>query len=148
MVVAKEEGQARGRVLIGPVEKMRFPLIEEVYLRTRVVGMAPAEDKEWMEGIVAEALRAKTAQASRRGDGSCLEFKLLGPKALDDREGLGSEWWKCAEGGERRLIGHTHAVMAVAECDGRVCSGSLDGSIRVCSMTAEAADAPERKLFA
>ena len=38
-------------------------------------------------------------------------------------------------------------MMAVAECDGRVCSGSLDGSIRVWSMTAEAADAPERKLL-
>ena len=138
-----EEGQARRRGLSGLVERIRFPLMEEEYLRTRVVGMAPAEDAEWMEGIVAEALRAKAARASRRVDGSCLEFQLLGPKALDDREGLGSEWWKCADGGERRLTGHAHAVMAVAECDGRVCSGSLDGSIQVWSTMT---DAPERRL--
>ncbi len=48
----------------GLVEKIRFPLMEEGYLRRRVVGVAPAEEAEWMEGVVAEALRAKAA----RGD--------------------------------------------------------------------------------
>ena len=39
-------------------------------------------------------------------------------------------------------------MTAVAKCDGRVCSGSMDGSIRVWSMTTEAVDrdAPERTL--
>jgi hypothetical protein len=123
-----EEGPARGRGLVG---KIRFPLMEEGYLRSRVVGMAPAEDAEWMEGVVAEALRAKAAH----GDGGGFEFKLLGPKALDDRVGLGIDWY--TDGGERRLKGHRADVRAIAECAGRICSGSLDGSIRVWSMTGE-----------
>ena len=75
-----EDRQARGRGLVG---RIRFPLMDEGYLRSRVVGMAPAEDAEWMEGVVAEALRAKAA----RGDGSGIELELLGPKALDNRVG-------------------------------------------------------------
>ena len=42
--------------------KVRFALMEEEYLRDRVVGMAPAEDAEWMEGVVAEEL-----QVNKRG---------------------------------------------------------------------------------
>jgi WD40 repeat protein len=95
-----------------------------------------------MEGVVAEALRAKAAQENGEG----VEFDLLGPKALDDRVGLGVDWKKYADGGERRLKGHLGEVAAFAECEGRVCSGSLDGSIRVWRMTGEAADEPERRL--
>ncbi len=116
-----EKSQARGRGLVG---KIRFPLMEEEYLR-RVAGMAPAEEAKWMEGVVAEAIRAKAA----RGKG-CFEFELLGPKALDLRVGLGVKWWEYADGGERRLKGHTDDVRAIVECDGRVCSWSEDGSIR------------------
>ncbi len=49
----------------------------------------------------------------------------------------------------RRLRGHTADVWAVAECEGRVCSGSADGSIRVWGPAAAAAAAaaePERSL--
>ncbi len=77
---------------------------------------------------MAEALRAKAA----RGDTTGLEFELLGPKALRRRV-----WY--ADGGERRMKGHALDVVAIAECEGRVCSGSLDGSIRVWR-TGEAAD--------
>ena len=87
-----------------------------------------------MEGVVAEALRAKAA----RGD-HCEGIELLGPKALDRRV-----WY--ADGSERRLRGHTSDVMTVAECEGRVCSGSLDGSIRVWSMQGEATDEAEQTL--
>ena len=125
------QGQARGR---GLVRKIRFPLMEEGYLRTRAAGMAPAEEAEWMEGVVGEALRAKAA----RGDGEGFELGLLGPKALDDRVGLGVDWERYADGGERRLKGHTSNVSALAEVGGRVCSGSWDGSIRVWSMVGEA----------
>jgi hypothetical protein len=136
---AQDDGQARGRGLVG---KIRFPLMEEGYLRSRVVGMAPAEEKQWMEGVVAEALRAKAA----REDGEGCEFDLLGPKALDDRVGLGVDWKRYADGGEQRLKGHLGEVTAFTECEGLVCSGSLDGSILVWSMTGEAADEPERRL--
>ena len=132
------EGQARGRGLLG---KIRFPLMEEEYLRSRVVGMAPAEDAEWMEGVVAEALRAKAA----RGSSKRFEPTLLGPKALDHRVGLGVKWADYLDGGERRLQGHTAHVAALAECEGRVCSGSWDGSIRVWS-AAGAEPSPERTL--
>ena len=134
-----EDRQARGRGLVG---RIRFPLMDEGYLRSRVVGMAPAEDAEWMEGVVAEALRAKAA----RGDGSGIELELLGPKALDDRVGLGVEWEKYADGGGRRLKGHTSDVIALAECEGRVCSGSVDGSIRVWSNMGELTEESERTL--
>ncbi len=136
---AADLGPARGRGLVG---KIRFPLMEEGYLRSRVVGTAPAEDAEWMHGVVAEALRARAA----RGDGGGFAFERLGPKALDRRVGLGVEWGECAEGGERRLRGHTADVWAVAECEGRVCSGSADGSIRVWRAAGEAAAEPERTL--
>ena len=53
--------------------KTRFPRMEEGYLRSRVVHMAPAEDTKWMEGVVKEALWAKAA----RWDGEGFEFELL-----------------------------------------------------------------------
>ncbi len=84
-----EDGQARGRGLVG---KIRFPLMEEGYLRSLVVGMAPVEDAEWMEGVVAEALRAKAAREAGEREG--FELELLGPKALDDRVRLGVKWWE------------------------------------------------------
>ena len=55
--------EARGRELVA---KVRFPLMEEGYLRSRVLGMAPAKHAEWMEFVVAEALRAKAARAGGR----------------------------------------------------------------------------------
>jgi hypothetical protein len=96
-------GLLRGR---GLLRKIRFPLMEEGYLRSQLAGMAPAEDAEWMAGLVAEALRAK---ASRRG-GAGLEFELLGPKALDQRVGSGVGWAEHGSGRERRLEGHAHEV--------------------------------------
>jgi hypothetical protein len=119
-----EDGRLRGR---GLVKKIRFPLMEEWYLRSRVVGMAPAEDAEWMAGVVAEALQARAALSA----GSGFEPGLLGPRALENRVGSGVRWEEHAGGRERRLEGHAHEVAALAECGGRVCSGSLDGSIRV-----------------
>ena len=144
-------GQARGGRRL--LEKIRFPLMEEEYLRSRVVGMAPADEAEWMGGVVAEALRAKAA----RDGGGGFEPALHGPTALDHRVGLGERWASLADGGERRLKGHTAYVSALAECEGRVCTGSWDGSILVWSTTGDAAEgraagagaaaaAPERAL--
>jgi WD40 repeat protein len=45
--------------------------------------------------------------------------------------GHGLRWEQYGAGGERRLQGHTSSVVSIAECDGRMCSGSPDGSIRV-----------------
>jgi hypothetical protein len=135
-----EGGQARGGGLVG---KIRFPLMEEGYLRSRVVGMAPKEEAILMKGFVAEALLAKAAQVA----GKSFEFKLLGPKALNNRVVLGVRWGDYEAGGERRLRGHKGAaVMAFAECEGRVCSGFSDGSIQVWSMTG-GSDEPERMLI-
>jgi WD40 repeat protein len=101
----------------------------EEYLRARVVGMVGGEDGEWMAGVVAEALRAKAA----RREGAVFEFEALGRKALEDRVGLGVRWEEYREGGVLRLGGHSYGVLAIAACDGRVWSGSQDGSIRVWS---------------
>jgi hypothetical protein len=123
------EGQSRGRGLPGLVGKIRFPLMEEGYLRSRMVGLAPAEDAEWMVSVVAEALRAKAARQDRVG----FEFQLLGPKALDWRvwRSPGTNWPRYMNGGEQRRNDHAEDVLAVAECKERMCSGSEDGSIVV-----------------
>ena len=128
-VVAWKRGAAGEAGWRGVVEKVRFPLMGEEYLGDRVVGMVGGEDGEWMAGVVAEALRAKAA----RREGVVLEFEALGPKALEDRVGLGVQWEDYRDGGELRLRGHADNVQAIALCDGRVCSGSWDGSIRVWS---------------
>ncbi len=99
------------------------------YHGDRVVGMVGDEDGEWMAGVVAEALRAKAA----RREGGVFEFEALGRKALEDRVGLGVRWEDCRDGGELRRGGHTDEVQAIVLCDGLVCSGSWDGSIRVWS---------------
>ena len=110
------KGEVEATQGCGVVSKIRFPLMEEDYLR-RMVGMAPAEEAEWMGRVVEEALRAKAA----RREGAAFEFELLGRKALVDRVKLYRE-------GEERLLlnGHMYNVHAFAECDGRVCSGSSD----------------------
>jgi hypothetical protein len=128
-VVAWKRGAAGEAGWRGVVGKVRFPLMGEEYLGDRVVGRVGGEDGEWMAGVVAEALRAKAA----RREGVVLEFEALGRKALEDRVGLGVRWEDYRDGGELRLGGHADTVRGVALCDGRVCSGSEDGSIRVWS---------------
>jgi hypothetical protein len=113
----------------GVVGKIRFPLMGEEYLRNRFVGMMGGEDGEWMAGVVAEALRAKAA----RREGGVLELEVLGRKAVVDRMGLGVRWEEYIEGGELRLAGHANRVAVIVACDGRICSGSWDGSLRVWS---------------
>jgi hypothetical protein len=137
--IKANEGQPRGRQL---VEKIRFPLMDEGYLLGRVVGMAPAEDAEFVGGVVVEALRAKVA----RGDGAAFRFELLGPKAHEYRVGMGMDWGDHKDGGQCWLTGHAGAVFAVAGCEGRVCSGSTDGSIRVWTTTNKVAKRLERTL--
>jgi hypothetical protein len=123
--------RSAGRVVQwrGVAEKIRFPLMKEEYLRNRVAGMVDGEDGEWMARVVAEALRAKAA----RREGAAFECELLGRKALVDRVGLGVRWEEYREGGELRLGGHDYGINAIVACDGRICSGSFDGSIRVWS---------------
>ena len=126
------------------VSKVRFPLMEKGYLRDRAVSMAPANCAEWIRNAVVEALQAKAARA----EGREFVFHLLGPKALVGRAGLTVIWRGCASGGKWRLGGHTKPVNAIAECMGRVCSGSSDGSIQVWTQTHETAQGPdlERRL--
>ena len=99
----------RGQGLVG---KVQFPLIEEGYLRDLVVGMAPVENAEWMEGVVAEALQANVA----RRDCFKFELELLGPKALDYRVGLRVKWGEYADGSNWRLNPHAYHVWAIMEC--------------------------------
>ncbi len=80
-----------------------------------------------MAAVVEEALRAKAA----RRWGAAAPLPLLGPKALTDRVGLGVRWEDYRDGGELRLAGHDDDVRALVACEGRVCSGSWDGSVRV-----------------
>ena len=110
----------------GVARMIRFPLMEEGYLRNRVAGMV---DREWMEHMVAEALRA---QAARR-EGAVMECELLGRKALVDRVRPGVQWGDYREGGKLCTCLETHheTVMAIVECGGRICSACKDGVILV-----------------
>ena len=49
------------------------------------------------------------------------------------------------DGGELRLSGHRHPVVAIVACGGWICSGSLDGLIRVWS---RASAGHQRSLYA
>jgi hypothetical protein len=139
-VVGWTKSAAGGMRRRGVLGKIRFPLMAEEYLACRVEGMVDGEDADWMKSVVAEAQRAKAA----RREGAVFEFELLGQKALLDRVGLGVRWEEYMEGQELRLRGHRR-VTSIAACDGRVCSGADDGSIRVWS---RASGEYERTLLA
>ncbi len=111
------------------VGKIRFPLMREEYLRSQVTEMVSREDRDWMAGVVAEALRA---QAALR-EGVAFQVMLLGRKTLAKRVGLGVRWVDYRDGEEMRLEGHGGDVRAILLCDEQICSGSEDGSIRVWS---------------
>jgi WD40 repeat protein len=76
---------------------------------------------------VLEAFRVNAAGGQRELIGA----RLLGDKAHVRRPWPGVRWERYGAGSERRLQGHEDILVALAECDGRVCSGSKDGSIRV-----------------
>jgi hypothetical protein len=120
----KSGGKLRGR---GLLRKIRYCLFDAEYLAVDVHRLLPAKHADWIDGLVYEALRAKSA-GHRRGS---IGARLLGKKAHVCRAGSGVRWERYEDGGERRLRGHAGDVIALAECEEWVCSGSLDGSIRV-----------------
>jgi hypothetical protein len=115
----------RGRKLLS---KIRFPLMEPKYLALKVYEIFPEDHFDWIEGLMSEASRVKLIPAAER---AAVKLRLLEPKALIPRICRGVRWEQCRIGGERRLDGHSNAVTSLAECQGMVCSGSEDGSIRV-----------------
>ena len=118
-------GGLRGRELLGSI---RFGVMEDGYLEEKAREMLPEEHREWVEGLVGEALRAKEAARQK----ATVELGQLGAKALTRRRGRSVEWERYSEvAGGRELKGHEGCVRAIVECEGRMCSGSLDGSIRV-----------------
>ena len=121
-------GRLRGRELLASI---RFGVMEEAYLEEKARGMLPEEHREWIEGLVGEALSAKVARRAN----ATVEVRQLGAKALTRRRGRGLEWARYSEGGGGlRLPGHSGKVFALVECEGRMCRGSEDGSIRVCRL--------------
>jgi hypothetical protein len=101
-------------------------------LECKVREALPEKDWEWTDGLIVEALKARGALRTK----SPVKLEKLGAKALTRRRGMGLDWRRYSRGGAgRRLEGHSRDVMALAECSGKMCSGSLDGSIRAWSMT-------------
>jgi hypothetical protein len=115
--------ELRGR---GLLSKIRFCVMDAEYLSVDVHRLLPAEHADWIDGLVQEA---RIQGAGRPGEHA--GARLLGEKAHLRRPRPGVRWERYGAGGERRLQGHTDAVWAVVECEGRMCSGSRDGSIRV-----------------
>ena len=115
----------RGRELLGTI---RFGVFEEGYLEEKALAMLPEEHREWVEGLVKDALRAKAAVRAK----ATVDMGQLGAKALTRRRGRGVNWGRYCEGRcGRRLPGHSDPVRVLSACEGRMCSGSWDGSIRV-----------------
>jgi WD40 repeat protein len=112
----------------GLLSKIRFCLFGANSLAVDVHQLFSAEYANWIDGHVLEALRVK---AAGEGRGELIGRKFLGEKAHIVRARCGVRWERCGAGGERRLQGHTARVYALAECQGLMCSGSSDGSIRV-----------------
>ena len=118
-------GGLRGRALL---RSIRFGVMEVGYLEERARELLPEKHREWLEGLVVQALRAKAAVLAK----ATVDLGQLGVKALTRRRGRGVEWGRYCEGGDgRRLQGHSDDVIALAECEKRMCSGAEDGSIRL-----------------
>jgi hypothetical protein len=114
----------RGR---GLLRKIRFGLIDHNYITENVRGMLPAEHADWIEDLVIEALRVRTG--GRPPD--LTRTSQLGEKAFVPRKSRSVPWERQCGGGGCRLQGFAGDVLALAECQGRVCGGSYDGSIRI-----------------
>ena len=71
-------GGLRGRELLGLI---RFGVMEERYLEEQARGMVPEEHREWVEGLVGEALRAKAAVRAK----ATVKVGQLGAKAMTQR---------------------------------------------------------------
>ena len=129
-IKARDGSSLRGRGLLRAV---RFPLMQWDYLRDRVSEMVGGWDGGWILDVVEEALLAKAAMR----DGLEIDLRLLGPKAMVRRVRRGVRWEEYADkadGGGRRLLGKSSSHLRVsflAACEGRVCSGSINGTIRV-----------------
>ena len=118
-------GGLRGRALL---RSIRFGVMEVGYLEEKARELLPKKHREWLEGLVGQALRAKAAVLAK----ATVDLGQLGVKALTRRRGRGVEWGRYCEGGDgRRLQGHSDDVIALAECEKRMCSGAEDGSIRL-----------------
>jgi hypothetical protein len=118
-----------GRELMGNI---RFGVMAQGYLECKVREALPEEDWDWTDGLIVEAVDAMRALQAK----APVTLEKLGAKALTRRRGMGVDWGRYSRGGAgRRLEGHSRGVMMLAECSGRMCSGSWDGSIRVWSMT-------------
>jgi hypothetical protein len=118
------ELRLRGR---GLLSKIRFCVMDPEYLAVDVQHLFPADHADWVNGHVLEALKAKAAGRRRELVG----VRLLGEKAGVRRPRPGVRWELRSVDDRRSLAGHADAVCALAECEGRMCSGSLDGTIRV-----------------
>jgi hypothetical protein len=120
--------ELRGR---GLLSKIRFCVMDAEYLSLGVHRLLPAEYADWIDVLVLEALRLKGDCRQLERDSELAEARLLGAKAHVPRPRPRVQWERYCAGGERRLQGLTGEVAALAECDGRMCSGLGDGSIRV-----------------
>ena len=105
-------GELRGR---GLLSKIRFGLMDQEYLTSRIQGTLG----EWIDGLVADALRVQRGEEGR---------EVKGPSP---RIGWGVRWERYEVGGGRTLQCDSQGVNALAECEGRMCSGLSNGSIRV-----------------
>jgi hypothetical protein len=117
-------GELRGR---GLLSKIRYCVLDTEYLAADAHRLLPAEHADWIDGHLHEALRVKAGGGQRELIGS----SLLGGESDVRRAWPGVRWERYWAGSERRLQYHELAVCALAECEGRMCSGSSDGSILV-----------------
>jgi hypothetical protein len=122
------EGQElRGRKLLSNI---RFGMMKPDFLVSKAHEMLPKVQKDWIESLVVDELRVRCALQTN----APVELEQLGAKSQTRRRGVGVDWHLYSKVGGRILKGHSAEVLALAECSGWMCSGSLDGSIRLWNM--------------
>jgi hypothetical protein len=108
------------------LECIRFPLMSKEYLAG--VLSSNLTNLEDTKLYVLEAYQMKQPPED------CIDdyvFRYLGAKSFSPRKYTVVQWNLFESGGEKRLGGNFMETLCIAECNGRMCSGDLDGSIRI-----------------
>ena len=137
-----ESSRLHVRELLGEI---RYPLMSEEYLGSKIEEVVPAEHLEWVKAKVDEAVRAKAVLA---GGGSVLDLRLLGPKAVLPRSEKGLRWENMEEVYPVFIL-NSYVFLSVVICKGKMCLLSSCGTIltRDLELGNSYASADERVIY-
>ena len=107
---------------------IRFPLMDEKYLESIICSGSGSLSHGHAKLYALEAIQWKHSPLK------IIEgfvFRYLGSHSTFPRKFTGVPWNFFKRGGEKRIGGTFMETLCIVECDGHMCSGDLDGSIRI-----------------